>query len=59
MTDLVECIECGEQCKTHETNSGSCTSCGGECWELESIYGKDGLHPDPDFYLDKDKDKDK
>ena len=57
MTDVVECIECGEQCESHDTDSGTCRICGGECWDLADIYGKEGIHPDPDFYLDKDKDK--
>lgn len=50
MSEVVECIECAEQFKSHNTDSGSCTLCGGECWDLNSIYGKDGTHPDPDFY---------
>ena len=49
MSETVECIECAEQCKIHETNGGHCLSCGAECQSLEAIYGKDGLHPDPDF----------
>lgn len=49
MSEVVECIECGGQCKIHETDGGHCKSCGGECHDLDAIYGKDGLHPDKDF----------
>jgi hypothetical protein len=52
MSETVECIECAEQCKTHETDGGHCRSCGAECQPLDAIYGKDGLYPDPDF-IDK------
>jgi hypothetical protein len=45
----VECIECAEQCDRHETDAGHCPRCGGECMELEDIYGPNGLHPDPDW----------
>ncbi|MEZ8292279.1 hypothetical protein AB6D11_00335 [Vibrio splendidus] len=44
MSENLECIACGEQAKEHETDSGHCLSCGGECMSIESIYGKDGLY---------------
>jgi len=53
MSEIVECIECGEQCKIHETDGGLCKSCGGECHDLYEIYGEDGLHPDKDFINEK------
>lgn len=37
--DTVECEECSAQWGSTETDSGHCPDCGGECFELEAIYG--------------------
>lgn len=44
----VECTACGNQHRQHETDSGHCPDCGGECLELSQIYGPDGEALDPD-----------
>lgn len=49
MNQTVECIGCAHQCRPADTDSGHCPECGGETMDLASIYGPDGLHPDPDF----------
>ena len=45
----VECTACAWQGDESATDSRYCPSCGGECMDLESIYGPNGLHPDPDW----------
>ena len=45
----VECVECAWQGGEHLTDSRNCPECGGECLELEDIYGPNGLHPDPEW----------
>lgn len=48
--DTVECTgSCGWQGSVHETDARHCPLCGAECMELESIYGPDGLNPDPEW----------
>lgn len=45
----VECTACAWQGDEGETDTRYCPDCGGECMELEDIYGPDGLTPDPDW----------
>lgn len=44
----LECTACGNQHRRHETDSGHCPDCDGECLELSQIYGPDGGLIDPD-----------
>lgn len=48
---LVECTACGEQQRKQDTDAGHCKHCGGECMELDAIYGPNGSHPDPDWQM--------
>lgn len=45
----VECTACGWQGSERDTDSRYCPDCGGECMELEAIYGPNGLSPDPEW----------
>lgn len=40
--EIVECIECGDQQRPWETDAGHCRNCGGECHNINEIYGADG-----------------
>lgn len=44
----VECSACGWQGQEHETDTRCCPQCGGECMELDALYGENGLFADPD-----------
>lgn len=48
--DTYECTgECGWQGSRNDTDAGHCPECGAECMDLESIYGPDGISPDPEW----------
>jgi len=40
--EIVECIECGDQQRPWETDAGHCRNCGGECHNINEIYGANG-----------------
>lgn len=48
ISPVVECIACGWQGREHETDTRYCPECGGECMELDAIYGPNGLFADTD-----------
>lgn len=46
-SQTVECVACGWQGARHQTDSGHCPECDGQCFELALIYGQKAADGQP------------